>query len=586
MLKEFIFVTPVWGAHHIKLFLEMGLPSLLAENNLPKLRKLSHVTYLLYIHSNDEITFQRSLFMKKLSDTVDLKIIVFENTFPNNHAAMSWCHKKGFQYAIEREGYAVFTPPDCIWSNQAMLSMYHIVERGYKLIHMSGLRLISTLFFSAAKKCQPTFSFTPRELVKLALQYLHPITHSHFFSEKEGGLMPANLFWTVGQDAIIARCFHLHPLVAYGKSLGSHFQSTIDDDLALAFKPGVNEEYVVTDSDELIAFEMSSLSHTVLAAYRKSNIEDIVAWAEVSTNSKHRTFIKETIKIHAGDADNPEWLQTKMISDAVVDQILDKLAEKSAKNYRKIWLKIRKSNYFNKILQSYIALLKILMNTFNRMMRSPAGLYPWHWNFLFQKEVCNPFIDDVENMTGNILYFDDRYHPLIGDLNRRIAMRKDLRIDLRDAKVIINQNELFSRVYENHYDAVIIRDFDVSMADGCLLKVIQPCLKDNGKIMYYATRDVNIKMLQAVLPKNIKFVSEQNHGGLGTKMVLEWYKKSRGMYILGRNNTLMATVRLILAPLFFIFYPCVSLFTVIMNRFFKKQKHWAVKQFHFSRTDA
>lgn|GEM_PF-6164853 len=586
MLKEFIFVTPVWGAPHIKLFLELGLPSLLAENNLPKLRKLSHVTYLLYIHRSDEATFQQCSFIKILSDIVDLKIIVFENTFPNNHAAMSWCHKQGFQYAIEREGYAVFIPPDCIWSNQAMLSMYHIVEQGYKLIHMSGLRLVSTLFSSAAKKYQPTCSFTPRELVKLGLKYLHPITHSHFFSEKDGGLMPANLFWTVGQDALIARCFHLHPLVAYGKSIGSQFQSTIDDDLALVFNPGVNEEYVVTDSDELIAFELSSLSHTVLAAYRKSNIEDIVGWAEISTNTKHRAFIKKTIKIHSGDTENAEWLQTEKIADAVVEQILNTLEQQGAKKFRKVWLRIRKSNNFNKILQRYIAMLKILMNTFNRMMRSPAGLYPWHWNFWFQKDVCNPFIDDLENMSGNVLYFDDKYHPLIGDINRRIAGREDLRIDLRDAKVIINQHEMLSRVQEKYYDAVIIRDFDCCLDDGRLLKVFETCLKANGTIMYYVTRAVNIKMMQAELPKSIKFVSEQTYGGLGSKIVLKWHHRSQCMSVFRYSHTLMVTVRLMFAPLLFSLYPCVSLFTFIMNKFSNKNQNWAVKLLYFSRTDA
>ena len=220
------------------------------------------------------------------------------------------------------------------------------------------------------------------------------------------------------------------------------------------------------------------------------------------------------------------------------------------------------------------------------MMRSPAGLYPWHWNFWFQKDVCNPFIDDLENMSGNVLYFDDKYHPLIGDINRRIAGREDLRIDLRDANVIINQHEMLSRVQAKYYDAVIIRDFDCCLDDGRQLKVFETCLKPNGRIMYYVTRAVNIKMMQAELPKSIKFVSEQTYGGLGSKIVLKWHHRSQCMSFFRYSHTLMVTVRLMFAPLLFSLYPCVSLLTFIMNKFSNKSQNWAVKLFYFSRTDA
>jgi len=590
VLKKFVIITPVWGAGHIKLFLDIGLPSLLAPDNIPKLSALSQVKYFIYTKAQDAHLLRDASIFQQLETLVDVSLIIFEDNHPNNHSAMSWCHKLGFQYTVEHSSYAVFIPPDCIWSNQALLSMFKIVEKGYKIIHMSGIRIISDFFYKALMQSNRSISLAPRELVRFALQYLHPITLSHFFDEKEGGLMPANLFWSVDETGIIARCFHLHPLLVYGTEKKCDFKSTIDDDLALAFNSKNNEEYIVADSDELIAFEMSPLTHKVLAAYRKGNINDIAMWAAVGTNTKHRFFIKKAIKIHSENTDTFSWTVVEQKSDLVVKNILITLGENIRLNIRHVLQRMTHNKLFNKVVLLYLSGLRAGINLFHRSMRSNQGhLYPWHWNYPFQADVCNPFLNELKQMSGNVLYFDDKYLPLIHAVNYCIQGRDDLEIDLSDFSVLMSNTKLYSRVYENHYDLIVIRDFDLSHLSVEFLDLLKTVLKSNGRLIYYVIQPVNLTELTAKFPKEMKFVLEQNYGGLGTKKVVacyHWYYKtlvSRFAFL--RRFSILNTCKLIVSPILILFFPLVSITTFIVNVITKNNKIWAVKRLNFYRCD-
>jgi hypothetical protein len=579
-LKEYVFITPVWGDGHTKLFLDVCLPSLLARDNIPALSKRSKVKYFIYIKSPADSSITKAPILKKLQEFVEVSLIVFDDHFSNNHSAMSWCHKAGFNYAVEHGSYAVFIPPDCVWSNQAMLSMHKIVENGYKIIHMSGIRISSELFCPELTKYKGNINLTPRELVKIALQYLHPITCSHFFDEKGGGLMPANLFWTVDETGLIARCFHLHPLLVYGTPKQCDFKSTIDDDLALAFDSAENEEYIVADSDELVAFEMSSHTHKVLAAYRKGNTDDIAMWAETCTNKKHQSFIKTVIKIHAENALHPGWSKTEAITTKVVDEILGRLASRRKDALRKWAIAFRCSQYIKKIKMFYISIIGTGTEYFSRLTRSSKGLYPWHWNFAFQIGVCNPFVNEVRRISGSILYFDDSYHPLIHEINHYCFERKDLQISLGDQQVLINNVEAYSRLYKNHYDRVIVRDFNLPLSDD-FLGLVRAILKPNGRLIYYTTDNKNIFNFLSKTQNKIKIISEDSYGGFGTKISINFYHwyYSKIKPAMPRA-TVTGSVKLLLLPVIFILYPMLSICTQLLNAFMGK-KYWAVKRFDF-----
>ena len=55
---SFFFLTPVWGAGHLDLFLTIGLPSLLAQRNLPAFRNLRESIFYIYTQISDKATLR------------------------------------------------------------------------------------------------------------------------------------------------------------------------------------------------------------------------------------------------------------------------------------------------------------------------------------------------------------------------------------------------------------------------------------------------------------------------------------------------------------------------------------------------
>jgi len=364
VLDKFTIITPVWGTNHIELFLRICIPSLLAKDNLPTLSSLSKVNYLVYTLAEDVIVIEGSETFQRLKQTIDVELISFSRDTEIYHHAMTWCHQQGFKRAVQDRSYAVFIPPDCIWNNRFLLSLYNIVSKGFKIIQMSGLRVIKEQFCDALhKKYGTNLDLESGNLVDVALRFLHPITESHFFDERQGRLLPANLLWSVGDNCILARNFHLHPILVDAIGLDINFDSTIDDDLALVFNSRNSEEYIVTDSDELVTFEISPLQYSMSQACDKGNIFGVASWAEYNTNSRHRVFIKTSILIHAGPIDHISLSLITKKSDNVVTKIVNIL--ESRKN-----LKFNINKFFtlrfkpllrhklNTIIQKLVALKK------------------------------------------------------------------------------------------------------------------------------------------------------------------------------------------------------------------------------------
>src|SRR5262249_5146521 len=159
---------------------------------------------------------------------------------------------------------------------------------GKSVIHMSGIRLdrdqVVPEFANRYSNDGTTLALAPRELVSIGMRHLHPIALTHFWNKYDGDLMPANMVWDIPNEGMLLRCFHLHPLLVKSQIRFAKFGSTIDDDLALRACPDVSRDYVVTDSDEILAFEMSGLSRVVGTVCPKGSIEGIASWAEYGAN--------------------------------------------------------------------------------------------------------------------------------------------------------------------------------------------------------------------------------------------------------------------------------------------------------------
>jgi len=326
-LFPFLMSTPVWGAGHIGLFLNVCLPSLLSPGNLPGLTANPENRYLIYTRAEDEAELRSASTVRLLSEIVSVEIIIIREEITEPHRTMSNCHIDSVRRADEAGAAAVFLPPDCVWSDGSMIALERIARSGKSVVHMSGIRLDRDGFVpelaNRYSDNKTVLTLAPRELVAMGLRHLHPISLTHFWKDYDGGLMPANLVWTVPNQGLLLRCFHLHPLMVKSQVRFAKFSSTIDDDLPLHACPDASRDYVVTDSDELLAFEMSGLSRVVGTVCAKESVEGVAAWAEVGTNKRHRQLIQNAIRLKATDGRDAAWAAIEAESNAVVRSITE-----------------------------------------------------------------------------------------------------------------------------------------------------------------------------------------------------------------------------------------------------------------------
>lgn len=76
MGNGFILVTPVWGTLYTDIFLSVGLPSLLAQRNLPAMK--TPLVYNIYTTPEDATRLQENLFFKKLKSLMEVVILLTE----------------------------------------------------------------------------------------------------------------------------------------------------------------------------------------------------------------------------------------------------------------------------------------------------------------------------------------------------------------------------------------------------------------------------------------------------------------------------------------------------------------------------
>lgn len=320
---RFFFSVPVWGNNHTDLFVNVGLPSLLAPGNIPGLRDVGECRFFVHTRPEDEARLSGAASFRHLARLMPVEIRFIRDPIVNPYITMSDCHREIMRLAAAQDIPAVFPSPDHIWGDGSMVRMERLAEAGKTAIHLAGVRLDRDPFIKCLgdwRSADGTLAIPPRQLVRLALAHRHRIAHLHFWQRADADvgdqLNPSNLFWRVGNDGLIAHCFHLHPLMVHAQVRDIEFSGTIDDDLVSRACPDFSRQYVVSDSDEILNFEISGPEHAIPATGSKGSIASVCHWMVFHTSPVHRHLFRQAIKLHSADLSDPE-AQRKF---AVVEQ--------------------------------------------------------------------------------------------------------------------------------------------------------------------------------------------------------------------------------------------------------------------------
>jgi hypothetical protein len=329
--ERFHFVTVVWGERFTDAFLKVILPNNLSPGNLPSFQARGRSCYRIFTTREDAARIEASPIFAKLARVIRPELVVpagldFRG---NKYEVSAECHRQAIRAADDDEAALVFLAPDLLWADGTFATIGRIAATGKRLVAACGLRVVRETFLPALlhryySPADLTLSVPCRELVKLSLQHLHPISRAHLWDSRQFAWFPALLYWKVADEGILARAFHLHPLMVNPHARGiMPPQGTIDAEYVRLVCPDPDDICVMEDSDEIFLCDLTGASETIANLPQVPNsasLPAIAAWAREHTNDLHRRFVTHRIRIHTG-ASSPEWEEAERFSDVVVETI-------------------------------------------------------------------------------------------------------------------------------------------------------------------------------------------------------------------------------------------------------------------------
>lgn len=328
---KFYLVTVVWGEDYTDLYLRVVLPTQLSAGNLPALSQVSKVTYAIYTTSRDAESIESRIY-SLLSELVDIEIISIDDIDlnQNKYVACNECHKRAIMAANKEHATLVFLPPDAIWSDGSFARMAEIAETG-KRVMLTGtdVRVARETFVEEFLQKFPLQgdeirSVSSRDLVKLSLEHLHPFAQSSYWESSTSNRWPSHINWRVNNRGLLARCFHIHPLMINPSRKDILPSITYDADYIAQACPNLNEFYIVEDSDEVTFASITGMRDPGLASHilpdRRLSAIGVAAWASLNVSSHHCYFFNHKIRIHA-DEISAEWEAVEKQADRIAGQI-------------------------------------------------------------------------------------------------------------------------------------------------------------------------------------------------------------------------------------------------------------------------
>lgn len=230
---SFDIVIPVWGAEYTRLFLEYCLPSLMAEENLPKWKYLSNTRFKIFSTAEDIETIKSNhvfLLAEQLVTFVFTEIDLSKHTGHSKYVLMTELHKKCIMSANIDGSSLIFIPPDNFYSNQLFSEIESKIASNAKVILLPAY-CVSTEALD--QDIQPQLKdlqldLSSEKCSEIFINHMSRDVETAFFDEN--GPMnswPAHMYYWKNHQTLALRAFHLHPLI-FVEPLPANNFDTID----------------------------------------------------------------------------------------------------------------------------------------------------------------------------------------------------------------------------------------------------------------------------------------------------------------------------------------------------------------------
>ena len=377
-------ITHVWGRKFLDLFLNLCIPNQLAPGNVPALPSGSRYRILTSAMHVDELHVHPMV--QALRAVIPVDIIVVDaidrlHGAARGHELMIACHRQAVADALDAGAALIFLSADFIFSDGSFATVVRQHRAGYRAVVNTGLRLAKESFLQSLDESTAGVAAPAgRELVRMALPHLHPHTQSMFADARSFRRFPVAVYWHVGNQGLLARCFSLHPLMVDPIVPVLPKKSTIDCGYLNEACPDAARVHVVSDSDELQMFELTTVKrYRGGGGPRRASAWRVTDRAASCDDFQLGYWRQHPVRLHTGDFDE-RWSAAAATADAFTEKVLrlckyKQVARRSRRLLEREWLLHYARRYRDRYQRAWrrclprVTLRQILRATLKRILR-------------------------------------------------------------------------------------------------------------------------------------------------------------------------------------------------------------------------
>lgn len=320
---RFHFSTVVWGQWHTGVFLDANLPSLLATGNLPAFAAQHDVTYRIHTTPADAARIAASPSFRAANEIVPFEII--RCSLDNIREPIGMHHalwRRSIEEARKAAASILFVPPDVIWADGSLRHVAEHFTRGKRAVFMTYMRVVSETALPAVvgryrKGGDAVLTASPRELVDIALEHIHPLTLTYRRDSANFPSHPEFILWPVPGEGFLMRVL-VRELFAYDPSLIHLNERSLP---AHALDPEL--VHFITDSDDLFSLSLAPVLKDVEWYIRPQQLDPVKvgSWWLAHDSLANDWAANHYFHVHRGQKTRENWRQLERQSDVLMRRI-------------------------------------------------------------------------------------------------------------------------------------------------------------------------------------------------------------------------------------------------------------------------